>query len=169
MSQIDLEQALLQQRQADGQIVDVDGPLVKLVVFALGEHWFAFQGQQIREILAPTEVFFVPGCPPSLEGVINVRGDIESVIRLHGLLQLADEGRHDGVILLGHAGGIGSGIRVDRVIDVIDVPQSRILAAPATLPEHLRTRVLGVLALPQQLVPLLDLEALFADYERGLG
>jgi purine-binding chemotaxis protein CheW len=170
MSETTLDQVLTQRRDARQEIINVDEPAVKLVIFALGEQQFAFHGERIREILASADVFFVPGCPPSLEGVINVRGDIESVIRPHEMLHLQDSnvGRSSS-ILLGRGGGMSSGIRVDRVVDVVDVPQSSIQPPPSTLPEHMRALVLGVLRFRDQPVALLDLDAMFADYARGLG
>ena len=173
MSENTLDQVLTLRREANQDVVNVDEPVVKLVFFELSGQRFAFHGNRIREILADTEVFFVPGCPASLEGVINVRGDIESVIRPHDMLHLADHGRTESdaasSILLGQGGGIHSGIRVDRVIDVVDVLQSDILPPPASLPDHMRALVLGVLHLDDQAVALLDLDRMFADYVRGLG
>lgn len=83
-----LDQILTQRREAKREIVNVDEPVVKLVIFALSGERFALPGERVREILAGAQVFFVPGCPASLEGVINVRGDIESVVRLNELLRL---------------------------------------------------------------------------------
>ena len=169
MNEMTLDQVLTKHHK-DNAIVDVDEPTVKLVVFALGNDWFAFHGNHIREILAQVDVFFVPGCPPSIEGVINVRGDIESVIRPHDLLHLpVSVAENTSSILLGSGNGIRSGIRVDRVVDVVDVPQSAIRPAPTTLPEHLRTLVLGMLRFQEKTVAVLDLEKMFADYARGLG
>jgi purine-binding chemotaxis protein CheW len=167
---VSLDQVLSQRREVNKEIVNVDEPAVKLVIFALGDDWFAFHGERIREILAQADIFFVPGCPPSLEGVINVRGDIESVIRPHELLHLPDSGLGRGSsILLGRGGGMSSGIRVDRVVDVVDVPQSSIRQPPATLPEHMRVLVLGVLRFQEQPVAVLDLDKMFTDYAHGLG
>lgn len=171
MSETTLDQVLTQRHEAQKDIVNVDEPVVKLVVFELGEQRFAFQGERIREILAQADVFFLPGCPPSLEGVINVRGDIESVIRPHEMLHVPDSGvvGRASSILLGVGGGMRSGIRVDRVIDVVDVAQSSIQPPPATLPEYLSALVLGVLRLQEHAVTVLDLDQMFADYARGLG
>ena len=80
-----LDDILSQRHDAQRAVVNVDEPQLKLVVFALGGQWFAFHGSSVREILAQPTVHFVPGCPSSLEGVIHVRGDIESVLRLHEL------------------------------------------------------------------------------------
>jgi len=169
-TEVTLDEVITQRRDARKEIVDVDQAMVKLVIFELGRDWFAFRGECIQEILANADVFFVPGCPPSLEGVINVRGDIESVIRLHTLLQLPDSpvGKAS-FVLLGRGAGMLSGIRVDRVVDVVDVPQSQVQAPPATLPDALRTVVSGVLRFQQRPVTVLDLDVLFADYARGLG
>ena len=99
-----------------------------------------------------------------------MRGDIESVIRPHELLHLPDAGvGRASAILLGHGGGMSSGIRVDRVVDVVDVPQSSIRPPPTTLPEHMRVLVLGVLRFQEQPVAVLDLDKMLADYARGLG
>jgi purine-binding chemotaxis protein CheW len=171
-SPITLDQVLTQRRDAHQEIVNVDEPQIKLVIFALADQFFAFPGERIREILAEAEVFFVPGCPPSLEGVINVRGDIESVIRLHDLLRLpAPEahGQRGTSILLGKSSAMRSGIRVDRVMDVVDLPASRVQPPPTSLPEHLRAVVTGVLQFNELPVAVLDLETLFADYAKGLG
>lgn len=170
MNDTNLDQVLSQRLDASRDIVNVDIPTVKLVIFELGEQRFAFHGSHIREILAQAEVFFLPGCPSSLEGVINVRGDIESVMRPHAMLQVADNavGRSSS-ILLGEGSGMRSGIRVDRVVDVTDVPQSSIQPPGAMLPEHLRALVLGVLHFQAQAVTVLDLDQLFVSYARGLG
>ncbi len=68
------------------EVVDVDTELVKVVVFTSGIHRFALYGSTVREILPPTPVAWVPGLPPHLPGLINVRGDIESVLDLRSLL-----------------------------------------------------------------------------------
>jgi purine-binding chemotaxis protein CheW len=170
MSETTLDQVLSQRREARQEIVNVDEPAIKLVIFALGNQHFAFHGERIREILAQADVFFVPGSPASLEGVINVRGDIESVIRPHEMLHLPENiDSRTSSILLGRGGGMSSGIRVDRVVDVVDLPQSSIQPPPATLPEHMRALVLGVLKFQEQPVAVLDLDKMFADYARGLG
>lgn len=165
-----LDQVLSQRREAKREIVNVDQPTAKLVIFELQGDWFAFQGEKIREILSQVDVFFVPGCPKSLEGVMNVRGDIESVITLHQLLQLPETAEITSPsYLLGRGAGMSSGIRVDKVVDVVDVPLNNIHQPPTTLPEHLRTIVSGILRFKENTVTVLDLDRIFADYTLGLG
>jgi purine-binding chemotaxis protein CheW len=165
-----LDKILSLRREASAEIVNVDEPMVKLVIFELGGEWFAFPGEAVREILPQVDIFFVPGCPPSLEGVINVRGDIESVISMAGLLGKAlTQTAPTSSILRGQGGGMHSGIRVDRVVDVLDVAQSAIQPPPTTLPEHMRRIVSGLMQHQDMPVVILDLNLIFEDYHRGLG
>lgn len=170
MTDTNLDQILAKRQTARKEIVNVDEPLIKLVIFALGEDWFAFHGERIREILTKASIFFVPGCPASLEGVINVRGDIESVIRLNELLQVPlPEPGAPSAILLGSGTAMNSGIRIDRVVDLIDIPQSFIQPPPANLPDQMRPFVSGLLRFKERPVSVLDLEQLFSQYVKGLG
>ncbi|MBF0273013.1 MAG: chemotaxis protein CheW [Magnetococcales bacterium] len=165
-----LDQIVVQRGAKRPEIVAVDEPTVKLVIFELSGTPFAFYGESIREILARARVFFVPGAPASMEGVVNVRGDIETVIRPQSLLRLpeSDPGPAS-AILLAKGGSVTSGIRVDRVLDVLDVPRGTILPIPATLPVHWNTLALGVVTIGGQAVTLLDVNTLLGDYARGLG
>ena len=167
--EITLDQVLTQRREASHEIVNVDEPTTKLVIFELHGDWFAFHSEKIREILSHVDVFFVPGCPTSLEGVINVRGDIESVIALNELLQLPETADNSSSsYLLGHGAGMSSGIRVDKVVDVVDVPLGDIHEPPGTLPEHLRASVSGILQFNEKPVTVLDLDRIFADFSQRL-
>ncbi|TCT20294.1 chemotaxis protein CheW [Thiobaca trueperi] len=169
-----LAEILEQRRQAGAGIVTVDAPALKLVIFAIGDACFAFPGSRIIEILPLTTIHFVPGCPAFLEGVINVRGDIDSVIRLGDLLGAAHAptDRHTSILLgQGRAGDppVRSGLRVDRVLDVLDVIESSIQPPPETLPEPLRGLASGVLRHREQTVIVLDLERLFHAIQHRAG
>ena len=169
LEQDTLAEILERRRHADHGIVEVEAPTVKLVVFAIGDALFAFPGANVTEILPLSTVYFVPGCPPSLEGVINVRGDITSVIRLGDLLGVEHTpAARRTAILLGQGAAMGSGLRVDQVLDVLDVLEENIQPPPGALPERLQNWTTGVFAYQGRSVLLLDLERLFQDYRAGL-
>lgn len=165
-----LAHLLAQRRHTDSGIVDVEAPTVKLVVFAVGDALFAFPGASITEILPLTTLYPVPGCPASLEGVINVRGDIASVIRLGDLLgETHAATNRQTAILLGRGNAMSSGLRVDQVVDVVDVLEEIIQSPPATLPENMQRWTTGVFAWQGRSVLVLNLEPLFQDYRAGLS
>jgi purine-binding chemotaxis protein CheW len=165
-----LTQALTKRREINRDIVNVDEPTVKLVIVSIAGECFAFHGNHIREILAQAKVFFIPGCPDSMEGVINLRGNIESVIQLQNMLQLATKDQiENSHILIGQTKSMSSGIRVDKVIDMIDIVESALQSPPNTLPAHLSNIVSSIIQFQQSPVAVLDLERIFTDYLRGLG
>ena len=120
------------------------------------------------EILPLVPIHYVPGGPPALAGVIEVRGIVWSVLRLASLLERPpDPVARQASILLGRAAGMESGLLVDGVEDVCEVAEDAALAPPADLPGRLNGCVTGVFQHRAGTVLALDLERLFADWRDG--
>lgn len=171
-----LEQLLTAQKTNQQGIVDVDEPVVKLVIFRLADQYFAFYGAVIKEVIpGDTKVYFLPAMPASVEGVMNIRGDIESVISLHELLQLSSVVVNKDTsavasassILLGKNNAMHSGLRVDQLLDVIDIPISQLQPPPPSLPEYLQPFVTNLFVFNGLPVTLLDLDAVFLNWLKG--
>lgn len=123
-SQDVIQQLNLSSRES---IVDLDETTEQLVIFSIGADWFAFSGQVIREILPVSAITFVPGLPVHFLGIINVRGDLESVIDLSSPLQISNP-KSDALnrILLTKHESVSTGFKVDYVHDIVDLPVSKI-------------------------------------------
>lgn len=166
-----LDQILAERQKAAREIVDVDEPQIKLVIFRLLDRHFAFPGSSVREIISgTTDVFYVPGMHASVEGVMNLRGDIQSVLCLNGLLQLAasDPQAPGRSILLGQGAGIQTGIRIDELLDVTDVARSLLKPPMDSLPDHLKPLVSALLSFNGLPVTLLDLDLLLQHWQQQL-
>lgn len=166
-----LDEALSAQDDTD-TVVGVDEPTQQLVLFRLDNQRFALPGDAVSEILPSDQpVYYVPGLPTSTEGVLHLRGKIESVISLHRLLGLpTPEGATKGMILLVRAAGITSGVRIEQLDDVCAVAQRLLQAPPETLPGALRPYVSALSQIDErQAIALLDPESLFDAYQQGLG
>lgn len=152
-----------QNRQRESEAVEEK--TVNLVIFTLGEDFYGFYGEEIKEILPYEPVTFVPGCPDNLLGVINVRGDIESVVNLHLMMGLSSPGEptRSTRIVIASAEGIRSGILVDGVEDVLDVPHSHIKRPLATLDMAIREFAVGGETLyNEKYVTILDAGKIFS-------
>lgn len=161
----------LNERHQDEHIVDVNEPMQQVVLFTLSGQPFALKGNAVSEILnAETPVYYVPGLPPSTEGVIHLRGNIESLITLHTLLGLP-EGDKGGMILMAHGAGIQSAIRIEQLEDVCELPVSALTPLPDSFTGSLRPYI-SALWQPdeeQRATALLDIDAVFNAYQQGLG
>lgn len=107
-------------------VIEVDEQQVKLVIFSLQHHLFAFMGNEVRELLPAEDITWIPGATDVIPGVINVRGDIAAIIDLGRVMGLADTRKQQGFFVMTQGQQDSSGIAVDTIIDVLDIPISTI-------------------------------------------
>lgn len=155
-----LEEVKLYQRRKD--VVDVDEGRIKVVLFRAGAGLYAFPGEAIREILSGQEIAWVPNLPAFLPGLIHVRGDIESVIDIRSFLGGDGPKAGGGLVILAVRGAFRSGILVDAVEDVADIPLSALKPPLSTLGGAARDLVAAEIDLGGPVIPLLDLDKLAA-------
>lgn len=157
-----LSERILEQvrrRREEAKIVDVDEERVKLVTFTLGGNHYAFPGADIKEILPLMKIAYVPGTPESILGIINVRGDIESVLSGCRVLGLPlSEPTSRSRIVIAESNGVRSGILVDSVEDVSDFPSSSIQPPIPTLDTSIRDYVTGEMSQSGKTTTVLSVE-----------
>ncbi|OGU06531.1 MAG: hypothetical protein A2075_08265 [Geobacteraceae bacterium GWC2_58_44] len=147
----------LKLRQRTKELVDVEEERVKVIIFTCAAKRYAFYGGDVREFLPACEISWVPGLPDYLPGLINVRGDIESVIDIRPFLGEEKCDGFKGLIAMAVRGDFRSGVMIDSIEDVVDVPQSAIKPPLSTLNGAARDLVLGELEYGRGLVTLLDI------------
>lgn len=103
-----------------------------MVVFRLGAEEFGVPIANVQEIVrVPAALTHVPQSPSAVEGVINLRGAVLTVVDLRRRLGLESVERNDGqriIVLL--IDGSRTGFIVDAVAEVLKVPCSAIEPAP---------------------------------------
>jgi len=60
---------------------------LELLQFELGEEHYAIETRYVHQVLVPGELTRLPGAPPQLRGVTNLRGEILPVFAVHELLE----------------------------------------------------------------------------------
>jgi purine-binding chemotaxis protein CheW len=134
----------IKKRRKGRNPADLDERKIKVVIFSLSNGFFSFYGEEVKEILPLGNIFYVPGAPENILGVINVRGDIESVISIHRVLGLPDpEKSRKSRIVIAEAEGIRSGILLDSIEDVLDISVNSIRPALSTLDDSLKDFISG--------------------------
>ena len=152
----------LKKRQLAKEIVNVETERVKIVIVVCGENHYAFYGADIREILTSASISWVPGLPGYLPGLINVRGDIESVIDIGHFLDEKSTTRDDPLIAMAVHDDFHSGIMIDAIDDVVDVPVTSIHPPLTTLNGAAKDLVIGGIEYAGMAVSLLDIGKLAA-------
>ncbi len=140
----------------------IDEEMVKIVIFTLCGKLYAFYGSYVKSILPYDPVTPVPGCPNYISGIINVRGDIESVINIHSFMGLTDDEPTEKTrIVIAKTSDVRSGVLVNSVEDVVDIPVSAIAPPVSTLDDRIREFIAGELFYREESVTLLDIKKMF--------
>lgn len=74
---------------------------------------------------------------------------------------------HLTTILLARSKQMHSGLRVDRLLDVVDIAQSQVQPPPEALPDYLKPYVSGLLQFNRLAVAVLEIDALFNAWQTG--
>jgi purine-binding chemotaxis protein CheW len=145
----------------------------RYLTFRLGGTSYAIGILKVQEIIGLLRVTPVPGTPPYVRGVVNLRGRIIPVVDLctrFGLPPVPDTDRTCIVItqVTGAHGAVTMGVVVEDVAQVVDLPPDRVEAVPE-FGVAVRTDFLtGVARLDEDVILLLDIDAVLSREEAGL-
>ncbi len=104
---------------------------IRICLFTIGEDTYAIPVDLLLEIIIPHKIFPVPTTPSHVIGVINLRGTIVPIVDIRPALSLPQQSV-PGQVAIVKRGAMMLGIMVDAVSAVISVPESSVLALPAT-------------------------------------
>ena len=117
----------------------------QFIAFRLYKELYAFEIDQVQEIIKFITVTRVPRSPSSIQGVINLRGNIVPVMDLRRRLGLqVSDMTESSRIIVAVKEGIVSGFIVDEVTEVITIPDEQIEAAPKTFSDDCQKHVRGI-------------------------
>ena len=111
--------------QEPEQVVETEAAL-EVVEFRLAQERYGIESSYIREVYPLKEVTPVPCTPPFIVGIINLRGQILSVIDLKKFFNLPDQVLTSQKVIVAHTPEMELGILVDVVLGVRTVPASLI-------------------------------------------
>ena len=115
----------------------------------------------MREILPRLPATRIPGVAQAIEGLVNVRGTLLTVLDGHVLLQQPREATDEGAIVVVEVAGRRYGLGVGQVVDFLEVPEHSV--APRTDLPGIDPRLVRAVGIRDgQHFILLDIDALFA-------
>ncbi len=100
------------------------------VVLALGDEEFGVPITLVQEIIRHTPPRPIPGSPPGVEGVINLRGRIIPVVELRGRFGVAGERPEESKIVIVELTDATVGVIVDEVKEVLSIGAEHTEAPP---------------------------------------
>ena len=143
-----------------------EDPILQWVTFRLDNESYGINVMQVQEVLRYTEIAPVPGSPDYVLGIINLRGNVVTVIdtRARFGLEPADVTDNSRIVII-EAEKQVIGIMVDSVAEVVYLKQSEVDTAPNVGTEESARFIQGVSNREGELLILVDLNKLLSDEE----
>jgi purine-binding chemotaxis protein CheW len=144
----------------------VGDEVIQLVTFRLKDETYGINVMQVQEVLRISEIAPVTGAPGYVLGIINLRGNVVTVIDTRTRFGLPTGELDDAsriVIIESEQQVVG--ILVDSVAEVVELRQSEIDSAPNTGNEESSRYIQGVASRDDDLLIVVDLNKLLTEEE----
>jgi purine-binding chemotaxis protein CheW len=143
-----------------------DDPVLQWVTFNLAGETYGVNVMQVQEVLRYTEIAPVPGAPSYVLGIINLRGNVVTVIDTrHRFGLVPGDNTHNTRIVIIESEKHVVGILVDSVAEVVYLRQSEIETAPNVGTDDSAKFIQGVCHKNGELLILIDLNKLLTEGE----
>jgi purine-binding chemotaxis protein CheW len=143
-----------------------DDLVLQWVTFRLAGETYGINVMQVQEVLRYTEIAPVPGAPDYVLGIINLRGNVVTVIDTRNRFGLESGEMTDSTrIVIIETEGHVIGILVDSVAEVVYLRQSEVEIAPNVGNDESAKFIQGVCHKNDELLILIELNKLLTDTE----
>jgi purine-binding chemotaxis protein CheW len=134
-----------------------------IVGFQVGQETYGVPIASLHEIVRVPQITAVPDAPEYLEGVINLRGKIVSVMDLRKRFgdKQASLKKQNRILVVEHSGKL-AGLIVDSATEVLKIPSADVELPPAVFQEGGLNCVTGLGKVRGRLIVLLDMARLLA-------
>ncbi len=142
------------------------GEFLRWVTFQLDREIYGVNVMQVREVLRYSDIAPVPGAPAYVLGIINLRGNVVTVIdtRMRFGLPTAEVTENTRIMIIESDKQV-IGILVDSVAEVVDLNTADIDDTPNVGTEESAKFICGVCNRNNELLILIDLNKLLSEDE----
>ena len=136
------------------------------VTFRLDDEIYGINVMLVQEVLRVTDIAPVPGAPEYVIGIINLRGNVVTVIDTRMRFGLSSREMDDATrIVIIETEKQTVGMVVDSVSEVVDIYSNEIESAPNVGNDETARYIEGVVSRGDNLLILVDLNKLLNDDE----
>ncbi|KGK86046.1 MULTISPECIES: chemotaxis protein CheW [Clostridium] len=133
---------------------------MQVVVFTLSNEQFAVETARVQGINDMMEITKVPNAPAYIKGLINLRGNVISLLDINLILNLEKLDTTQNNIIILHMEEELVGIVVDKVDEVLEIDEDIIERVED---EQMELYVKGVINFKDRIVTLIDIDKLLAN------
>lgn len=136
---------------------------MQLVVFTKDSKYYGIRTENVGEIIKSTKIFHVPQAQPWIEGLINLRGTIVTLINFSKFLNEEDSGSHENIIIIRNDDN-KIGILVEQIVGVFSVDENEIQKLNKTDNNNIE----GIILIHEKLTNIIDIMTIFTENEGSI-
>ncbi len=141
-------------------------PLTQWVTFMLAGEKYGINVMQVREVLRDIEIAPVPGAPSYVLGIINLRGNVVTVVDTRSRFGLlSEETSAESRIIIIENSNQTLGLLVDSIAEVADILKSQIEITPNVGNDDSSKYIQGVHSREGELLILVSVDKVLNDEE----
>lgn len=144
----------------------VEDTVIQWVTFRLHNETYGIDVLHVHEVLKVSEITPVPGAPDYVLGIINLRGNVVTVVNTRMRFGLPPAGQdYSSRIIIIETGEQVIGLMVDSVAEVVYLHSSEIESSPNVGREEGARYIQGVHSREEGLLILVDVDRLLTTEE----
>ena len=133
---------------------------MQVVIFRLNNEQFAVETAKVQSINNSMEITKVPKAPAYIKGLINLRGNVISLLDINLLMDIPKSEISENSILILEMEDELVGITVDQVDEVLDVEEN---AIEKINDEGKKVYIEGIINFKDSIVTLIDIDKLLSN------
>ncbi|CDQ19937.1 chemotaxis protein [Halobacillus karajensis] len=150
-------------KQDQGVLLESGTNELEIVEFRIGTHRFGINVIKVKEILTPQPVTKIPHSHQSIEGIIEIRGEVVPVVDVaHALGLASSEDPQQDKFILSEFNQTKIVFHVHTVTKIHRISWEQI-EKPSKMYQGLETQITGVIKMEEGMLLLLDFEKIVAD------
>uniref|UniRef100_A0A832LVI8 Chemotaxis protein CheW n=1 Tax=Caldimicrobium thiodismutans TaxID=1653476 RepID=A0A832LVI8_9BACT len=131
-----------------------------IVTFCIGNHLFGVPADKVVEINKDLEITRVPLASDYIKGIMNLRGQILTVIDLGKKLGIEYGSKHQLNLIVRNQDEMAS-LLIERIDDILEIPVIKLEEPPEIIEGIKREFVEKVYQLPDRLLIILNMDKIF--------
>ncbi|AEB75769.1 purine-binding chemotaxis protein CheW [Clostridium botulinum] len=133
---------------------------MQVVIFKLGDEQIAVETAKVQGINDMMEITKVPNAPNHIKGLINLRGNVISLLDINLLLNISkkEDQEHGNIIIL-KMEDEQIGITVDQVDEVLEIEEDIL----EKVDDSNKAYIKGIINFKTRVVTLIDIDKLFVN------
>lgn len=136
---------------------------MQILIFRLKDYHFGILTENVIEIMKKNEVKSIPNSPEWVEGLINLRGEVLTLVNMYYLLKMDDFNLDDcyNNTVIANLDENSIALMVDEIIGVTDIEENELQSAS----ENDNSFVGSLISIDDRIINVLELESLFEETE----